>query len=298
MDLTTATTLLQRHLGTRLNVTAIAPMTGGMSNTVLELTTDGDPPVVVAKISTEANAAGLEYQFKSARYIRRYTSFPVPAPLALVADRELGIHALLMERLGGCNLHDANLSEQGERYFQIEMARLLADLHAHRRLTYGPAWQRSNTRRWLDVFGPDLADEFAAVADRLSPPARKTIERLLANLDGWLPESQRPTLVHGDLWDTNILIDDRDADRPVITGFVDGGAVFRDVEFELAYLRVFHTVGETFFEFYMRRHPLRDGFDRRCRVYWLKTMMLHLRYFSDEYLPRCEELARQIEAME
>lgn len=297
MDLTTATTLLQRHLSPRLNVTAIRPMTGGMCNTVLELTTDGDPRVVVAKISSPADAPGLEYQFKSARYIRRHTSFPVPEPLALVDDRDMGIHALLMERLPGRNLHEAQLSEQGERCFQIELAHRLADLHSHRRLTYGRAWERGDTKRWLDEFGPNLADEFAAVADRLSPPARKTIERLLGDLGRWLPESHRPTLVHGDLWDTNILLDDRDADRPTLTGFVDGGAVFRDVEFELAYLRVFHTIGETFFEFYMRRHPLAEGFDRRCRVYWLNTMLLHLRYFGDEYLPRCEQLAREIETM-
>ncbi len=297
MDPTTATTLLQRHLHLPVTVTAVRPMTGGMCNTVLELFTDGTPAVMVAKIATEANIPGLHHEFESLTYFRQNTLFPVPRPLALVDDRQTGLQVLLMERLHGRNLHEAQLTEAGERYFQVEMARLLADLHDCRRDTYGLAWANDGERRWLDIFGPDMWDEFQAVADRLSPSSRKTITRLLERLDHWLPETRRPTLVHGDLWDTNIIVDDRDGDTPAITGFVDGGAVFRDVESELAYLRVFHTVGETFFEFYMRRHPLREGFDRRCRVYWLNTMMLHLRHFGDEYLPRCEQLAREIEAL-
>ena len=61
--------------------------------------------------------------------------------------------------------------------------------------------------------------------------------------------------------------------------------------------RVFHTVDETFFGAYTKRHELRDGAERRVRVYWLNTMMIHLRLFGAEYLPACERLAGEIESL-
>lgn len=104
--------------------------------------------------------------------------------------------------------------------------------------------------------------------------------------------------MHGDIWHNNIIVDDRDPDRPRITGYIDGGGLFAEVEYELAYLLAFGgLVGDRFFRAYSRRHPLQDGFLRRCRVYWLNTMLLHLWLFGRDYLPRCEQLAREIEEL-
>ena len=105
-------------------------------------------------------------------------------------------------------------------------------------------------------------------------------------------------LFRSDLWATNFLVDDADPDRPRITGFVDGLANYADAEFELAYLLVFGAANGTFFDHYTRRHPLRPGFDRRCRVYWLNTMLIHVRHFGAAYLPRTESIARELEAWE
>ncbi|MBN2212074.1 MAG: fructosamine kinase family protein, partial [Sedimentisphaerales bacterium] len=75
-------------------------------------------------------------------------------------------------------------------------------------------------------------------------------------------------------------------------------AQFAEVEYELAFMRVFHTVDEVFFRHYTQRHPLREGFERRCRVYWLNTMMLHVRLFGDDYLPACQVLVEEIMKLE
>ena len=55
--------------------------------------------------------------------------------------------------------------------------------------------------------------------------------------------------------------------------------------------------GTRFFDLYRRRHPLRPGFSRRCRVYWLNTALMHVRTFGDKYLPQCEELVQQLKAL-
>jgi fructosamine-3-kinase len=298
MDKATATAILRRFVDPRLTVTALRPLSGGMVNTVLEFATDGEPASVVAKASEDPRHGGFRRECDSLEWFRRHTTLPVPRPYACIdGGPEPAGKCLLMERVPGRNLAEARLTREGRRHFQAELARFIADLHEHRRDTYGSALEAGTCARWLDAFGPGIEDEFLAVRERLSPRARDGVARLLNHLDEWLPESGEPTLVHGDLWATNIMVDDADPDRPRITAFLDGAADFREVESELAYLRVFHTADAAFFEHYGRRHPLREGFDRRCRVYWLNTMMLHVRHFGAEYLPACEDLARQIELM-
>jgi fructosamine-3-kinase len=176
------------------------------------------------------------------------------------------------------------------------MARILARLHDHGRSTYGSALEpeREGQDRWLQVFGPRIRREFDAAADTLSAEAQRSIGRALENLDAWLPEFAEPTLVHGDLWSTNIIVETGPGGAR-ISGFVDGSASYADVEYELAYLLVFRTAGAAFFQEYQRHHALRPGFDARCRIYWLNTMMLHVRVFGDaHYVSACEGLAGEL----
>jgi fructosamine-3-kinase len=269
-----------------------------MVNTVEEWVTDGEPARLVAKIGEEPGHGGFRWEYDALRYHGERGTLPVPRSYACIDGGEaFAGKCLLMEKVAGRNLGEARLSARGRRHFQAELARLIADLHDHRRETYGSALEAGGTRRWLDLFGPDIESEFRAVRGLLSPRSREAVARMLKNLGDWLPEFGEPTLVHGDLWATNIMVDDADPDRPHVTGFLDGGASFREVESELAYLRVFHTADATFFEHYAARHPIREGFERRSRVYWLNTMMLHVRVFGTDYLAACEDLARQVEGM-
>ncbi|KPK66104.1 MAG: hypothetical protein AMK73_01040 [Planctomycetes bacterium SM23_32] len=296
-----ATALLRSLLGSELSVTGIRRLHGGMINSVLELATDGEPPLVVAKLSSEPGHGGFEWEHRVLEWYRRNTSFPVPEPYGV--DTSGSIFAgscLMMERLPGENLGHARLTASGRAAVEQQMARILAELHESRRPTYGSALDppEQGHERWLEKFGPQIRSEFNAVADRLSPHARAVIRTELHRLEQWLPESGRPTLVHGDLWATNIIVDPNAPGGPRISGFVDGGCNYADVEYELAYLLVFHTVGGVFFREYAQFHPLREGFDVRCRLYWLNTMLLHVRVFGDvHYVQASERLAGELEAL-
>jgi fructosamine-3-kinase len=293
-----ATELLRRFLHPDVSVTGIRRLHGGMINSVLELATDSEPRLVVAKLSGKPGNAGFQHEFRMLDWYRRNTDFPVPLPYGCdVSGATFSGSALFMERLPGTNLGHAHLNRAQTDSVERNMAPIIARLHKHRRATYGSALEPSEQgqQRWLDVFGPNIRSEFEAVADRLSASARATIAHRLDRLEDWLPEFGEPTLVHGDLWATNIMVDPASAR---VTGFVDGGANYAEVEFELAYLLVFNTAGRAFFETYSRLHPLRPDFRSRCRIYWLNTMMLHVRVFGDaQYADACERLAREIAAI-
>jgi len=229
---------------------------------------------------------------------RAQTEFPVPEPYAWFNnDIDFGGSGLLMGKVEAVTLADARLSPMGVKHFQRQLAHHVARLHDHHRHYYGSALEEHGQDTWLDAFRPAFEMEFRAVRDSLSSRSREVVDRLIQHMDRWLPEEASPTLIHGDLWATNILIDDGHPDKPRIKAFIDASASYCDPEYELAYLRVFHTAAEEFFTVYSQYHSLRDGFSRRCRLYWLCTLMMQLRLYGHSYLPTCEKLIREIPAL-
>ncbi len=297
IDPAVATRLVREYLSRELTVTEVLDVAQGVFHRVTEWTTNGVPRSIIAKAHRQPEELGLRHEFAMLAWYRKRTTFPVPQPFACIyGSPAFRGTVLLMQKVHGGTLQRSRLSAGGWKQIQIELARHLCDLHAVTRDTYGTALEPGRYDRWLDKFGPNLEMVYRVVQQRLSSRGRAVVGKLIDELDQWLPEAGTPTLVHGDLWAQNILVDDRSPDNPTIVAFIDGGAYFYDVEFELAHLRLFETVDETFFRYYERRHPPRPGFERRCLVYWLHTLMLHVHHFGAEYLPRCEQVVQRIES--
>ncbi|MFA9479825.1 fructosamine kinase family protein [Phycisphaerales bacterium AB-hyl4] len=295
VDIDHATRLVRRWYEPSRRVLAVRQLNGGMINHVWAWQLDGEPGWLVGKLNVLDHHDAFEREFAALRWYREHSTFPVPEVHTCFADEEEGVSGLLMQRMAGRNLGEAQLGQRGIASLQGQLATHIASLHTHTAERFGPVVMDDAKRsRWLDVFGPTLEREFHAVGEHLSSKTRDVIHKLLGELEAWLPEQARPTLVHGDLWATNILVNDAHPDRPTLTAFVDPAGLYADPEYELAYLRLFHTAGDVFFRTYTQTHPLRPGFDRRCRIYWLNTMLLHLRLFGDQYASSCDGLARQI----
>lgn len=313
IDLTQATDIVRRYLHPSLTVVGTRKLCGGSINRVVEWRLDGpnvgpgyglddpdrQPRAIVAKLNHARNGQHFQRELASLRVYRDRTRLPVPTPIAcLDDDPAFEGSGILMERIDGVNLSDARVSPQGFKDMQGELARHVVALHAHRRATFGSALEPAGPRRWLDVFQPIFAKEFAQVREAFGSKVRWVIDDLLQRLEHWLPEQATPTLVHGDLWANNILVHDGHPDQPEIRAFIDASASYCDPECELAYLQLFNTADDAFFETYRRRHPIRPGFSRRCRVYWLNTMLMHVRVFGDKYVPRTEQLVAELKTLD
>ena len=294
IDLALAQDWLDQYVDTSLQASSIRRLRGGMIHEVWLIETEGPPGAVVAKTNRFDQADGFRHEQAVMNWYRQHTGLPVPEPIATFADEERDLAGLLMEYVSGRTLDQARLSPLGVERLQGELAQHIGALHQHTAKNYGAQVSDHGYERWLDLFRPLILAEYQAVRDQIASRSREVIEDMLADLHHWLPEAGRPTVVHGDLWATNVMVDDNHADRPRISAFIDGTATACDPEYELSYLRLFKTADDTFFKEYERFHPIREGFDRRCRVYWLNTMMLHVRLFGDQYLPACEDLASQI----
>jgi len=294
LDPATATELVRAVVDPTLTVTAVRPMRGGSINQVVELVTDGEPGSVIAKLNDTASAEAFTHELASLQYFANHTALPVPRPLGLVQGPRWSASGLLMQRVPGRILSDARISPAGRRRLQMQLAEQLAELHSHTRASFGAAMIETGHDNWLAGFGPRLQHEFERVREQLHATSRRVIDHVVTHLDGYLPARPTPTLTHGDLWANNIIVDDADPDRPAINGFIDGFASFCHDEYELAYLQVFHTADPLFFQVYAKRHPIEPGFERRKLVYWLYTMLIHVRVFGDKYVGPCEDVAAKI----
>jgi fructosamine-3-kinase len=215
-------------------------------------------------------------------YLRERSRLPVPR--VLHAARSL----LVMELVDG----ESRFDDEAERH----AAELLAELHGvtseqfglERDTLIGGLHQPNPaTASWVEFFREHrllhMAGE-AHAAGRLPSRILDRLRRLADRLPGLIEEPERPSLLHGDVWTTNVL-----ARAGRITGFIDPAIYFGHPEIELAFITLFGTFGRPFFERYAAIRPIRPGFlERRRDLYNLYPLLVHVRLFGGGYVGQVE----------
>jgi fructosamine-3-kinase len=88
-----------------------------------------------------------------------------------------------------------------------------------------------------------------------------------------------PSLMHGDLWSGNILFNIKGAT------LIDPALYFADREMELAFIRMFDTFGDTFFDTYTKQHPLSKDFDTvKVPLYQIYPLLVHTALYGGAYV--------------
>ncbi len=257
-------------------VVDVDPLTGGCIGQVAHVRL-ADGRDLVAKYD-DGRAPKLDIEGYMLRYLADHSQLPVPTVLVDLP------HLLLMSY------------ERGESRFSAEAqhhaADLLADLHAitapqfgleRDTLIGGLPQPNTPTDSWLDFFRDQrliyMANEGVRVG-RLPASLRTRLGRLCNHLDRWLVEPKQPSLIHGDVWTTNVL-----ASNGTSTAFLDPAVYYADPEIELAFTTLFGTFGEPFFERYHALRPIRDGFfEERRDLYNLYPLLTHVRLFGGSYV--------------
>lgn len=297
-----AETILQGWLNRPVTCTEIMPLKGGMINTVLRLSFDQPPYKAVIKLNAPGTSGpyALDKEAAILRYLRENTHFPCPQ---VYAEDSTGNHIpfayLLLEYLSGDNLWqmiEAGLVTPSDLAdLDRQLAQILIELHSHTRAAFGKLDQAS-LPRWADLFVPRLYQVRAQpeISQRLSQAVLADVDYAIERAADVLAEQGKPTLVHGDIWPGNIIVQQNDTGWQII-GLVDPGSEYADVELELAYLESFNTSRPAFMEVYTRQHPLREGYEVRRMIYWLLTYLIHVWLFGDQnYLDLTTELAAEL----
>ncbi len=272
--------LLRRSLGAAATCNRVTPLEGGMLNTVLRVDFDKEPHSAVIKVSSD-HEAGFPDERVRLEHLSTVGGMRCPEVYGVgEPDDSVPYSYMVMELLPGINLQSVEMSPDQQASVDLQLAEMLLALHSHHRETYGSIRGDGAHQHWSDIALPRLVDMRSEMVGRLDPSVVSQIDSAIEAAQDVFHDEGPPTLVHGDLWKGNIL-GEKVGDTWRVTGFVDPGAQYADVEMELAYLQACETVGPHFFDAYAARSPLRQGFERRRLFYWLNTWMIHVWLFDE-----------------
>lgn len=274
---------VETALGTRPK--GLSWLAGGCVGTVYKVEMADSAPLV-AKFDERPQPA-LDVEGYMLRYLAEKSRLPVPE--VIHAEPRL----LIMTYLPG----KSRFSSQAEAH----AAELLAELHGVTAAQFGlerdtligglhQPNQQSDS--WLEFFAEQRLLYMARqCVEHGRMPARllNQIEKFSQDLGRWLREPAQPSLIHGDVWTTNLL-----AEHGRVTGFIDPAIYYADPEIELAFATLFGTFSDAFFARYGEMRPIAAGFfEERRNIYNLYPLLVHVRLFGGGYVQSVRRTLRR-----
>lgn len=266
---------------TKQIVLSAATLAGGRANAKLVVLSGGRQ--VVVKLPKGKDGT-LAVEGAVIDYLKKKTKLPMPT--VYYAGNDALIHDYIVA--------DGVLTPEAEP----EAAALLADLHTITADSYGFDFdtlfkdrlqKNDKNARWVPFF----VENRLLAAARQALDAGKTdvsvfgkIEKLAQNLDRYLDEPEKPSLIHGDIWSSSVL-----CRNGHVQAFVDPAIYFADSEMEFAFLTPQSGLSAAFFRAYNEIRPFRAGyFEYRQKIYSLYPLLTALASGDSSVMPQLEEI--------
>lgn len=183
--------------------------------------------------------------------------------------------------------------------FWEDFGRKLAALHAHKGERFGldhdnyiGSLNQYNERyeRWTDFFREKrllVQMEMASGSGLLPKHTRQAFETLINRLDNIFPE-EPPSLIHGDLWSGNYMVDDKGE-----ACIIDPAVYYGSREMDIGMSRLFGVFGSEFYEAYNETWPMEPGWRERIEICNLYPLMVHVNLFGSGYLGSVESILKR-----
>jgi fructosamine-3-kinase len=278
---------IQQHLAKVIDepIIDIEPLGGGcVSEVYLVRLSSGEHLVV--KLD-QGEKAGLPVEAKMLLYLSEHS--PLPVPLVRYYSEKI----LVMAYMSG----ESHFSADAEQH----AAELLCALHSLDSSAYGFEFDtligglsqpNPSNQSWIEFFRDQRLLHMAKEgfhAGRLPGELLQRLENFSDHLHHWLVEPPKPSLIHGDVWTTNVLAEDNR-----IKAFLDPAIYFAHHEIELAFITLFNTFSQRFFERYQEIRPIAAGFfEERCHIYNLYPLLVHVRLFGGSYTAGLDRVLRR-----
>ncbi len=248
------------------------PLKGGMIGEVVRIDLEDDRTMALKMGDTPFNI-----EARMLRFLKNNSALPVP---------EIYHHSedlILMEYVEGHNLEEENVEREAAEY--------LSELHSVQGDKFGfdfdtltgPVVQPNDyMESWIEFFKDKrllYMNEKCFGSDSISRTIYDRIDELSEHLSEILREPDHPSLIHGDVWKTNIIVRDGK-----IKAFLDPAIYYAHPEIELAYISFAGTFGNEFYEIYDELYGIDEGFfEKRSDVYNLYPLLVHAYLFGEDY---------------
>ncbi len=279
--------------GKPARVSAASSLSGGCIHSSRKLTLE-DGRTFFCKVGSSEPKDILEREFEGLCALGRGKSIRTAKPLGWKSLPELGNQFLITEFVPP--------GKPTSGFFE-GFGRDLA--HLHRDCTapqfgfehdnYIGRTPQSNrwTSDWCEFWGRDRFGfqlELARHNGYNSPELHRLGGKLTDQLAERIGDSgDPPSLLHGDLWSGNFLVDEEGC-----AVLIDPAVYYGHREAELAMCQLFGGFSRAFYDSYREAWPLQPGVQERIKVYQLYHLLNHLNLFGTGYLAGCISLLKKI----
>jgi len=207
--------------------------------------------------------------------LRNSESFTIPE---VIAQGDLNEVSYLL-------LNYISSAEKKENFWEL-YAENLAKLHQTSNLVFGleednyigslPQFNKIETKNAIEFY----------IENRLRPQLHlaqkngfqfKNLHSFFKNIEKIIP-LEKPSLIHGDLWNGNYLIDSQG--KPAL---IDPAVAFAIREMDLAMMQLFGGFPEEVFLIYEEIYPLEKEWKNRIELWQLYYLLVHLNLFGSGY---------------
>ena len=152
----------------------------------------------------------------------------------------------------------------------------------------------NRTENWIEFYRNNRLGyifELINSTNSMESSINNKIELLLKNLENFLPMQPKASLLHGDLWEGNILFD-----NCKFVGFIDPGSYYGHNELEIAYLRWFNPrfIDKDFLPKYNNYINIEKNYLNYEPIYQLYYSLLNVYLWDRRYIQDVKRLLKKI----
>ena len=259
--------IVTNNLGRNVSILSVLPVSGGSISSSLKIVTSSGK--FFLKWNNNAPCKMFEVESRGLDLLRKNSPLYIPETISY--DKNY----LLMEFVEG--------GEENNHFWE-EFGRGLSQIHRKTNSFYGLDHdnfignldQKNNFKNtWSDFFiNQRLLPQL--VLGNFSPEFISSFDKLFVKLDSLFPEDP-PSLLHGDLWGGNFLVNKF---RPVL---IDPAIYFGFREMDIAMSKLFGGFNSRFYSSYNEHSPLSDGWEDRLDLCNLYPLLVHVNLFGGSY---------------
>ena len=154
--------------------------------------------------------------------------------------------------------------------------------------------KNNNSYNWVELYRDHrLAYIYEIISSSypMENSINKKIEYLIKNLEDFIPKKPKPSLLHGDLWEGNILFNDYK-----FVGFIDPGSFYGHNELEIAYLRWFNPtfIDRNFLDKYNEIIKVDKYYYNYEPIYQLYYSLLNVHLWDRSYMEDTRNLINKL----
>ncbi|MBD3617332.1 MAG: fructosamine kinase family protein [Gracilimonas sp.] len=148
---------------------------------------------------------------------------------------------------------------------------------------------QSNTKHatWPDFFALERIEpqiKMGVESNKLTRSVLRDVEALYKKLGSIFP-SEKPALLHGDLWSGNYMFT-----KTGVASIYDPAVYYGHREMDIAMTRLFGGFSANFYEGYNDEFPLEAGFEDRITLCNLYPVLVHANLFGGSYCRQAENI--------